>query len=85
MTPKCSLADYTEAEFLCLVEEICSATGGEEYQDDLLENFIEVSGHPSGSDLIFYPEDGAEDSPKGITETVKKWRAVNGLPGFKAG
>ncbi len=85
ITLKNSISDYTEDEFLRLVEEICSATGGEEYQDDLLENFIAVSSHPSGSDLIFYPEDGADDSPAGITETVKKWREANGLPGFKAG
>ncbi|WP_016598339.1 bacteriocin immunity protein, partial [Yersinia pestis] len=34
-------------------------------------------------DLIYYPEDGADDSPEGILELVKKWRAENGKPGFK--
>ncbi|EEQ04693.1 Colicin-E7 immunity protein [Yersinia bercovieri ATCC 43970] len=44
---------------------------------------MRVSEHPSGSDLIFYPEDGADDSPEGILETIKKWRAENGKPSFK--
>ncbi len=44
--------DYTEAEFTHLVSEICSAEGGDSYQDKLLENFIAVTQHPDGSDLI---------------------------------
>nr|WP_237044607.1 bacteriocin immunity protein [Pseudomonas alcaligenes] len=64
-----------------LIEEICSATGGEEYQDDLLENFILVSEHPAGSDLIYYPESG-NASPREILEAVVKWRRSNNLPLF---
>ena len=44
--------DYTEAEFTHLVSEIGSAYGGDSYQDKLLENFIAVTQHPDGSDLI---------------------------------
>jgi len=78
------LSDYTESHFLLLVKEICSAVGGEKYQDDLLEHFIDVTGNPSASDWIYYPVAGADDSPEGITRTVKEWRAANGLPGFKS-
>ncbi|WP_016676051.1 bacteriocin immunity protein, partial [Yersinia pestis] len=48
-----------------------------------VRHFTKITEHPSGSDLIYYPEDGADDSPEGILELVKKWRAENGKPGFK--
>ncbi|MBW5817230.1 bacteriocin immunity protein [Yersinia kristensenii] len=77
------LEEYTESEFIELVSKIISDEGSEDELDSLLENFIQVSEHPSGSDLIYYPEDGADDSPEGILKLVKKWRAENGKPGFK--
>ena len=51
--------------------------------DKLVFHFEEVSEHPAGSDLIFYPEDGADDSAFDITQTVKEWRATQGMLGFK--
>jgi len=80
---KSSLSEYTENEFLELIKEICSATGTEDYQDELLENFIEVTGNAAASDWIYYPEPGEDDSPEGILQTVTHWRAAQGLPGFK--
>ncbi len=80
---KSSLSEYTESEFLELIKEICSAAGTEDYQDELLENFIEVTGNPAASDWIYYPESGEDDSPEGILETVKVWRVSKGLAGFK--
>lgn len=79
---KTSITDYSEDEFLRLIEEICSACASEEYQDELLENFILVSEHPAGSDLIYYPETG-NASPREILETVLAWRRSNGLSSFK--
>jgi Colicin immunity protein / pyocin immunity protein len=81
---KSSLSEYTESEFLALIKEICSAAGTEDYQDELLENFIEVTGNAVASDWIYYPENGEDDSPEGILQTVKDWRAAQGLPGFKS-
>jgi len=49
----------------------------------LLFHFRQIIGHPCGADLIYYPEPGADTSSKGITKTIKEWRAANGLPGFK--
>ncbi|QLL13800.1 bacteriocin immunity protein [Pseudomonas chlororaphis subsp. aurantiaca] len=49
-----------------------------------MRHFQKVSEYPAGSDLIFYPENGADDSSEGITRLVKEWRAANGLPGFKS-
>ncbi|PXX73740.1 Colicin immunity protein / pyocin immunity protein [Pseudomonas sp. LAMO17WK12:I10] len=80
---KNSLSQYSESEFLALIKENCSASGTEDYQDKLLENFIEVTGNPAASDWIYYSEDGEDDSPNGILQTVKVWRAAQGLRGFK--
>ncbi|MEA9979395.1 bacteriocin immunity protein [Pseudomonas sp. RTI1] len=51
--------------------------------NELLRQFEQLTGHPAGMDLIYYPESDEECTPVGITETVKKWREENGLPGFK--
>ncbi|MGC0990097.1 bacteriocin immunity protein [Pantoea agglomerans] len=75
--------DYTEAEFTQLVSEICSAKGGEAHQDKLLENFISVSEHPEGSDLIFCSED-KDGTPVKIVAAVKEWRKAHGKRGFKS-
>lgn len=77
------LQDYTEAEFLRLVSEIIEAKGTDAYQDELLENFIQMTEHPEGSDLIYYPESVADATPERIVEIVKEWRSSQGLPGFK--
>lgn len=80
---KTTFSEYTESEFIALLERIISHDGTEPEVDKLVFLFEEVSEHPDGSDLIFYPEDGADDSAVGITQTVQKWRAAQGLPGFK--
>lgn len=84
------LEDYTEAEFLAFLGEFFHQTSGlkgqklEEYRDRLLEHFESITEHPGRSDVIFYPEEGQEDSPEGILKEVKEWRAANNKPGFKA-
>lgn len=85
MSLKSKFSEYTEGEFIALLRAITAGEGTEKEVDQLVFHFERLSEHPSGSDLIFYPEDGADDSPEGITETVKKWREANGLPGFKVG
>ncbi|PWB35954.1 bacteriocin immunity protein [Pseudomonas sp. SDI] len=83
-----SISDYTEAQFIHFVEELFAANdngASDEVLGDLLDQFRRISEHPDGTDLIYYPEDGADDSAEGITNTIKKWREANGLPGFKAG
>jgi hypothetical protein len=78
------ISDYTESEFLALVRKICLAdTATEEEGNKLVREFRRLSEHPSGSDLIFYPEDGQDDSPEGIVQQVKEWRKANGKPGFR--
>ncbi|MBK5527596.1 bacteriocin immunity protein [Pseudomonas sp. TH08] len=82
---KSRLSDYTEAEFLSFLQEIRAANknASDEVLDPLLSHFCTITEHPDGTDLIYYPEDEADNSNEAIIETVKKWRAANGLPGFK--
>ncbi|MFJ2283427.1 bacteriocin immunity protein [Pseudomonas sp. NPDC087803] len=82
---KKSLSDYTEAEFLRFMQEIRTANknASDDVLDPLLDHFCSITEHPDGTDLIYYPDEGVNNSNEGITETVKKWRAANGLPGFK--
>ncbi|WP_097302884.1 bacteriocin immunity protein [Pseudomonas chlororaphis] len=81
------ISDYTETEFVNFIHKILVINEGGSDKDlgELLMQFRQLSEHPDGTDLIFYPEDGADDSPEGITKTVKEWRRANGLPGFKEG
>ena len=77
------VSQMSKDEFLQLVAEICSAEGSEEYQDELIDKFIQLSEHPSKSDLIFWPAPDADDTPEGIVAVVENWRAENNLPPFK--
>jgi hypothetical protein len=83
MATKQGFSDYTEQEFIDLLERIMGNDESEEKETRLVFHFNSICGHPKGSDLIFYPEDDADDSAEGVTEIVKAWRAANGLPGFK--
>ena len=86
MELKKNIGDYTELEFLELIKKICRADGITEEDDNkLVREFERLAEHPDGSDLIYYPNDGDDDSPAGILKTVKEWRAKNGKPGFKKG
>ena len=86
---KNALEEYTEAEFLTFLEELFHNTSGlegeslEKYLDSLVDHFERVTEHSDGSDVLFYPKEGQEDSPEGILKEVKEWRARNNKPGFK--
>ncbi|ETS29683.1 Colicin immunity protein / pyocin immunity protein [Photorhabdus khanii NC19] len=83
MELKNKLEDYTEAEFLSLLNKIWAVDVSEEEHDNLIDHFEKLSEHPNGNGLIFYPENGVEDSPEGVLKVIKEWRAKNGKPGFK--
>ncbi|MFJ7798590.1 bacteriocin immunity protein [Pseudomonas sp. NPDC096950] len=78
-------SEYTEAAFIQLMQKIQAAnqSAPDETLDPLLRQFCKITEHPDGTDLIYYPEEGADHSNEGITQTVKKWRIAQGLPGFK--
>lgn len=80
-----AISDYTEKEFIKFIQQIraINKEGSDEELGEVLAQFRNLSGHPDGSDLIFYPEPGADNSAEGVTKTVKEWRAAQGLQGFK--
>ncbi|MBN2976287.1 bacteriocin immunity protein [Pseudomonas salmasensis] len=81
---KTSISEYTESEFLKFVISLCDANArSEEEDDEMLLAFKRLTEHPDGSDLVYYPRNGREDSPEGIVKEVKEWRANNGKPGFR--
>lgn len=76
--------DYTEAEFLAFVSDLCRANAVSEAEfHRWLEHFEEVTEHPEGTDLVYYPAPNSDSSAQGIVDAVKQWRAENGKPGFK--
>ena len=79
-----TISDYTESEFLEFVSRLFNLENTTEAEDikNLLE-FKRLTEHPDGSDLIYYPRAGREDSPEGVVQEVKEWRQANGKPGFK--
>ncbi|MFJ2714187.1 bacteriocin immunity protein [Pseudomonas sp. NPDC087346] len=80
------ISDYTEEEFIRFIEKIrtTNKNGSDSELGALLAEFRVLTGHPDGTDLIFYPEPGEDTSAEGITRAVKKWREANGLLGFRS-
>lgn len=77
------VSDLLESDFLSFVTRIYNNDyDTEEQHIDAVLEFKALSEHPSGSDLIFYPESG-KSGPTAVVEEVKAWRAANGKPGFK--
>ncbi|MFZ5936162.1 hypothetical protein BGP84_22995 [Pseudomonas putida] len=77
--------DYTEMEFVEFLKEIYRANAEEpdEVLDPLLEHFAAVTEHPSGTDLIYWPENDDQGELEAVLSIIKSWRAANGKPGFK--
>ncbi|MNL71628.1 Colicin-E7 immunity protein [compost metagenome] len=82
---KTDITDFTEDEFISFTKELLAENKAEtdDVLDVLLEQFCEITGHPDGTDLIYYPEDGASGSAEDVTRVVREWRTAQGLPGFK--
>ncbi|WP_434574383.1 bacteriocin immunity protein [Pseudomonas sp. Z3-6] len=78
-----AIVEMTESEFLAFVIKICYVDyPSEKAHTAAVLEFERISEHPSGSDLIYYPEDG-HNTPEQIVHKVKTWRSSNGKPGFK--
>ncbi len=79
-----NISEYTEEQFIQFMKEIVRANeaDSDEKLDVLLDQFRALTGHPDGADLIYYAASDEECTPEAITQTVKIWRATNGLPGF---
>lgn len=84
MNLKNKLEDYTESEFKALILRLFKGDySSEEELEEIVENIVNTSEHPNGSNILYFPEEGVEDSPDGVLSTIKQWRAANGKPGFK--
>lgn len=83
---KNGIADFTEDEFIAFMHKILAENKAptDDVLDVLLEEFCEITGHPDGTDLIYYPEGDSSGSAEDVTRVVKEWRAVQGLPGFRS-
>ncbi|CCJ88187.1 Colicin-E9 immunity protein (ImmE9) (Microcin-E9 immunity protein) [Cronobacter turicensis 564] len=81
---KKALSDFTENEFLDFVTSICKDTYKTEKEHILaVLSFEKLTEHPAGSDLIYYPENGVDNTPEGIVKTRPPGRADEGKSGFK--
>jgi hypothetical protein len=86
MDNKKSLQDYTESEFRAFLNLIFETNANEpdEILDPLLEHFTAIIEHPSGTDLIYWPEAKGLDEPDEIIRIIKAWRLANNKPLFKS-
>ena len=82
---KKDITDFTEDEFIAFMHKILAENVAptDDVLDVLLEEFCEITGHPDGTDLIYYPEADSSGSAEDVTRVVKEWRATQGQPGFK--
>lgn len=84
MNQKNRLEDYTESEYKRLILRLFKGDySSEEELEEIVETIVNTSEHPSGSNILYFPEEGVEDSPEGVLSTIKQWRVANGKPGFK--
>lgn len=78
-----SISDFTREEFLEFIEFLGTAPGETEAENSRWNRkFESLAQHPSGTDLLFYPEPGKE-SDEAVVAEVERYRRENGLPGFK--
>ncbi len=81
---KTKLSEFTKAEFAKFVDDISHDRAETEAESDAwVRHFKSLVPHPAKSDLLFWPEEGADDSPEGIVAEIERYCRENGLPGFR--
>jgi hypothetical protein len=84
MELKATLKDYTEPEFLALVNKIWAVDLPKQNHDQLINHFDRIVGHPDGADLLFYSKDEYNmNSPELAVGYVNEWWQGHGLAAFK--
>ena len=84
MKLKDKFEEYTELEYIALIDRLVQGDySSEKEHDEIVDNIVSTSEHPNGTGILYYPEEGVEDSPDGVLKAIKTWRAANGKPGFK--
>ena len=85
MNFKSKFEEYTESEYISLISRLIKGDySSEKEHDAIVYNIASTSEHPNGTGILYYPEEGVEDSPEGVLKAIKTWRAANGKPGFKS-
>jgi hypothetical protein len=83
------LEDYTESEFLELLRPAFSSKNNltakafEKLVTKIVLHIEKITEHPERYAVVTRPPIGREDSPEGVLQEVKRWRAENNKPGFK--
>jgi len=78
------LEEYTEVEYLELIECLFEAKySSENEHDEIVDHIVITSEHPDETGVLYDPRKGIEDSPQGVINAIKQWRLANGKPGFK--
>lgn len=81
---KTTLPQFSEKEFIALAEKILLAEfPTTEALIAAATQFLQISEHPAGTDLICYPEEFNISGPQSMVDIIKLWRAEHGLPGFR--
>jgi hypothetical protein len=83
MELKEALHYYTEYQFAKVIQAIKDCEGSEKFQAELIAHLNSLAGGAGGSDLIYYPEEGADNSAEGIVRTIQAWCSANGVPGLR--
>ena len=80
-----NINDFTRKDFIDFVESVRYLNGKNEEEDNKwVDKFDLIVPHPSKSDLIFWPEEGADSSSEGIVKEIERYCKENDLPCFKA-
>ncbi|MGF6398410.1 hypothetical protein ABH905_002076 [Pseudomonas frederiksbergensis] len=74
-----SIIDFTKDEFIGFMNEILVANKAStgDVLVVLFDRFCEITGHPDGTDLIYYPDDGSNGSPGEVARGVVKGEACS--------
>ncbi|WP_458369243.1 bacteriocin immunity protein [Pseudomonas mandelii] len=84
MTFQKKFEEYTESEYVSLINRLIEGDySSEKEHDAIVDHIVSTSEHPHGTGILYYPDTGVEDSPAGVLKAIKEWRAANGKPGFK--
>ena len=79
-----SHSEFTREEFTAFVADVADSKGRSEAEDDaMVAEFDRLVPHPAKRDLIFWSEEGADDSPAGIVAEIERHCCENGSSGFK--
>lgn len=60
------ISEYTEGEFLALINSLLDRSlKSEEERDAVVHAIVDAAEHPDGTDIIFYPQKGRKIHRKG--------------------